>query len=319
MINLLLIIFSTLNFSFAIDDQCSYFKYCGSNKNNTQSSSQSIPSASMASSFNPSNISKIKGVGLEAIVQPNNPLGYNIVSGTGKFGGALISPTLENSFFGNRSIELDEVYMERRAEKKRYKDKKFNVALGINITTKKNYSLDLGVSLKYNPKIKKVNPGIGISTSILFLNLGYAYYKDDAYIDFGSRINNTTGVPYATIYGAPTYKEKFSVQTFSIGTKIGSLALDIGQIKTHYNFYNSDTTIRIYSSAYNYKNFLFNLAFRNEDSPNMKEVDHMLVPERKQNDIYFGVQYLINNHLLVGMGYNNFLLKELAGTITIYL
>lgn len=320
MINILLFILTTLNLSWAQqDDHCSYFKYCGSNSS-SQSSSKSHPSTSIASAFNPSNISKFKGIGLETLVQPNNSLGFNLASGTGKFGGALISPTLENGFFGNRSIELEQDFLQRRIDKKRYKSKKLSVALGINIVRQKKFTFDLGVSLKRHSIIKKINPGIGISSTIGFLNLGYSYYKDDSHLELGNSINPRTNVEYAAELGGPIYREAFSVQTFSIGTRVGNLSLDYGRISTEYKFYQKyPTGINIYSAAYNYGNFLFNIGYRQENSPNMKEENQMLVMRATETDFYFGTQYLFSKYLVLGIGYNTYLLNEISGTVTIFL
>jgi hypothetical protein len=305
--------------SFAFDDHCSYFKYCGSS-GGSQSSAKSHPTTSISSAFNPSNISKITGIGLETIIQPSNPLGFNLASGTGKFGGALISPTLENGFFGNRSIEIEDVYLQRVIDSKRYKSNKLNIALGTNLVQKNNFSLDIGISLKRNNKIKKINPGIGISSSVSIFNFGFAYYQDDTYVELGNYINPRTNVPYSVEFNSTKYQEKFSVKTFSIGTKIGNFAIDGGRIMTSYKFYNNiESTIDILSTAYNRGNFLYNLAYRKETTPNLKVVNNTLALVPDASDIYFGVQYMVNKHLLIGVGYNTFLLKELSATVTLYL
>lgn len=302
-----------------MDDHCSYFKYCGS-AGGSQSSSKSLPSTTISSAFNPSNISKITGVGVETIFQPSNKLGFNLATGTGKFGGALISPNLENGFFGNRSFEVDEIYLQRVLDSKRYDAKKLSIALGVNLVQKNNFSFDVGISLKRNTMIKKINPGVGISSSISVFNFGFAYYQDDTYTELGNYLNPRTGVPYAVQYNNTFYTEKFSVKTFSIGTKLGNFAIDGGRIMTQYKFYNNiTTTIDILSTAYNRGNFLYNLAFRKETSPNLKIVNSMFVMEPNKSDIYFGVQYMVNKHLLIGAGYNTFLLKELSATVTLYL
>ena len=317
MIKLLLFIPVILtHFAFAEDDHCVYFKYCGSG---SQGSSRSLPSSSTSANFNPSNISNVKGLGVETLLQPNNSLGFNLVTGNGKVGGAVISPTAENSFFGNRSIEIDEVYLQRRIDSKRYKNKKLNIALGGKIINQKDYGLDLGVSLKRNPDVKRINPGIGISARLGFLNLGAYLYTDDTKITFDEYRNPYNGLPYQVQYDAPTYQETFSVQTFSVGTKIKDLSLDWGMIRAKYDFYPEDTIINIYSAAYSHKNFLFNFAYRKEQSSNLKDERLGLVMERNKYDFYTGVQYFINRHVIIGASYNHFLLNELSATITLYL
>lgn len=318
MIAIILLFFSTIFQSSAQqDDHCQYFKYCG---NASQSStSKSHPSASSSANFNPSNISNIKGLGVETLFQPNNPVGFNLITGNGKVGGALITPTAENSFFGNRSIELDSLYARRRSEKIRYKSKKINVALGAKVISKKQFALDLGVSLKRNPEVKKINPGVGLSARLWIFNFGAYIYKDDTKLDFQDEVDPNSQIPYAALYGAPTYTETFTAKTLSVGTQFGSLSLDAGMIKTKYAFYQNETSIMIYSTAYNYKKLLFNLAYRKESSDNMKEDNGVLTSERVKVDYYGGVQYLWNGHLTTGIAYNHFLVKDISFTLTLFL
>ena len=313
--NFLLILLSTLSSVSAQDPHCDFFKYCGSGK----TSSKSHPNTSTSANFNPSSISSIKGIGLETLYQHSNPLGFNLITGNGKIGGAVISTNMENSFFGNRSIEIDEVYLQRRVDKKRYKNKKINLAVGFNITSKKNYSFDLGLSFKRNPDIKKINPGIGATLRLWNISIGSYFYKDDTKIELNQYINPYTNTPYSIEKNSTSYSETFTVRTFSIGTKFKNLSLDYGLITTQYDFYPSITDIQIYSAAYNYQDFLFNFAYRKEESGNAKDVDGNLKLEPIKKDFCGGIQYLINKHFLVGVGYNNFLLNEFSTTLTIFL
>lgn len=318
MFNIIFIFFSTIFQSSAQqNDNCKYFKLCG---NALQSStSKSLPSTSSSTNFNPSNISNIKGFGVETIFQPNNSLGFNLITGNGKVGGALITPTAEGSFFGNRPIELDYVYGQRRIEKKRYKSKKIHMALGTKLISKKEFALDLGVSLKRNPEIKKINPGVGLSARLWILNLGAYIYKDDTKLEFKDYVDPMTQIQYSNIYLANSYTETFTVKTLSAGTQFKNLALDVGQIKTKYDFYAHETSIIIYSAAYNYNKFLFNFAKRKESSDNMKENNGILTYDRNKVDYYGGVQYLWNRHITTGIAYNNFLVKDISLSLTIFL
>lgn len=247
----------------------------------------------------------------------NNPVGFSLVSGNGKIG-ALISPTLENSFFGNRSIELAEDTFRRHSEKVRYKNKKLNLAVGLKLFDRKYAAMDLGISVKRNPLIKKLNPGAGISARLSFLNLGIYYYKDDVSINLGTAVNPETGVVYSTFYNSATYKENFSVLTYTVGTRIRNVSLDVGVIKTKYDFYRSDTLIKIYSGSITYKDFLFNFAHRKEESPNPKFIDGFMLIQREKIDNYFGVQYLVNKHMMIGAHKNHFLLDDWSATLTLF-
>lgn len=250
---------------------------------------------------------------------PNNPLGFNVVTGNGKVGGALITPTAENSFFGNRAIEIDDVYAMRRIEKKRYRTKKINIALGAKVLKSKNYAFDLGVSLKRNPAVKKINPGLGFSARLWFLNFGAYIYKDDTKISLENYYDPYNQMPYYARFADLNYTETFTTMTFSVGTQIGNLSLDAGIIRSKYKFYLNETVIAIYSSAYNYKKFLFNLAYRKELSDNLKEKDGYLTMEREKVDYYGGVQYLWNKHVSTGIAYNQFLVNDISFTLTLFL
>lgn len=318
MIAIILLFFAYTPQASAEDEICNYFKNCGNASQSSTSKSQ--PSSSIAANFNPSNISNIKGLGVETLFHPNNPVGFNLVTGNGKIGGALITPSAENSFFGNRAIEIDEVYAERRRVKKRYRTKKINVALGAKIIKGKNYALDLGLSIKRNSEVKKFNPGVGLSARLWFLTFGAYLYKDDTKIELKDYIDPYTLMYYQTKYGgSPTYTETFTAKTFSVGTQVGNLSLDVGFIKTKYNFYQNETSIVVYSSAYNYKKFLFNLAYRKESSDNLAEANGILTFQRDKKYAYGGVQYLWNKNVSTGIAYNNFLVNDISLTLTLFL
>ncbi|MDD4974706.1 MAG: hypothetical protein PHY93_10175 [Bacteriovorax sp.] len=316
MIKLVFLLLYFSNTSHAEDqDLCKYFKYCGGS---SRKSSQSLPSSASAGNLNPGNISSVKGLGIETLYQPKNPLTFAIVTGNGRIG-ALVSPTLENSFFGNRSIEIDELLLARKLNKIQYENKKINLAIGAKILDKKNIGLDIGVSVKRNPQIKKINPGVGLSARFSFLNFGAYFYQDDVKVDLGNYVNPYTNILYSTTHQGTTYQEKFSVETYTVGTKIKSLSLDYGLIKTRYKFYQESTRISLYSSSYSYNSFLFNLALRKEDSPNLDFENGLMVIKRKKADIYYGAQYLVNHSIVVGLQYNNFLLHEWSATLTIFI
>ena len=296
------------------EDVCEFFMYCpGSSQ---RSGGKSLPSAIVSGQLNPSTLSKIKGLGLEAFYHPHNPVGFGLLTGSGKIG-ALVSANQENSFFGNRSIELDISTFRRYEESKRFENKKLSFAAGTGLYNKNRIAFDVGVTAKWNPDIKKVRPGIGVSGNAWNFNLGYSIYYDDTLIKFGDVFNPYTGNPYSFDYGAPTYKEVFVTQAYTIGTKLGELFIDYGVIKTQYDFYRESTIIHLYSFSYNKNKWLFNLAIRKEASPNMKYIDGFMVEQRKQNDLYLGVQYSYNKNLLLGAAYNKFLLDEMSVSVTL--
>jgi hypothetical protein len=311
---LLYLFFFTSTSAIAEDPACKFFKYCGGNGS---SNTHSTPSVATSASLNPANISKVKGFGLETVYQPHNSLGFTVVSGNGKLG-ALLSPSLENSFFGNRSIEIDDVQKARLLDKIQYKNRKTSFAFGAALIDKNNVELNLGLSAKRNPDVKIINSGVGLSLRLFSLNFGTYYYQDDVKIALGSYINPYTNILYSTQYLNTNYQERFTVATYTAGMRVKNLTLDYGVIKTRYKFYNEGTSIYIYSGALSSGKFLFNFASRKEASSNLQYAKGSMIIKRDKYDYYYGAQYLFNQHLIVGLQYNNFLLKELSGTLTIF-
>lgn len=291
--------------------------YCPGGRSSSRSSAQSLPNSGTAAGLNPSNIAKVKGFGIESIYQPGNNPTLGLVTGNGKVG-ALISPTQENTFFGNRAIEIDEVYAARRTDKKQFKNKKLSLSLGASLYSSKMVNLDIGVSAKRNPDVKKINPGFAASARFSIFNFGFYYTNDDAKIDLNNYINPYTGIPYSVFYNSPTYTEKYKMMTYTVGVQLNSFSVDIGHIKTKYNFYPEETLVQLLSLSYTRKKWLFNLAFRTEYSSNLHYDQGTLLQQRKKSDVYYGIQYLYNKHIMLGLAYNNFLLKELSGSLTLF-
>ena len=164
-----------------------------------------------------------------------------------------------------------------------------------------------------------MNPGAGTSIRWGIFNVGASYYQDDVKLKFRDLINPNSGVTYALEFGDDEYEERFNVKNYFAGIKIQNLFLDAGIINTHHKFYQDDTTIRLYSAAYIWRNFLFNLAVRQEESPNWRYTQHSLVDERKKNETYGGIQYSFNQHLIMGVHHNYYLLRELAASLTLFI
>lgn len=294
-------------------DDCS-----GVTKQIRRSSSASLPSSASAANLNPANVSFDRGFGIEAIYQPGNPVNFNLATGSGKLGGALISQSLENSFFGNRVLELNDVILERYEDDKQYKSDKLNLALGGKLLRRKYVTLDLGILLKRHNQVKNINLGAGMSGRLGPIHLGASYYKDDLYLELKDHIDPITGTDYGLSAGEDTYTETFKVQTYSAGTSFRNLAVDFGVIRTKYDFTDEKSVVNIYSASYYYKKFLFNFAIRNEINNSYKVVSDELKEQKSQNENFYGVQYAVGKHLIVGMNYNFYLLHEISFTSTLY-
>lgn len=283
-----------------------------------RSSAVSLPSPAAAASTNPAAVSFDRGFGIEAIHQSGNSVNFNLASGTGKMGGALISHSMENSFFGNRTPETDDVYIERLENKKQYRPQKINLALGKSIIRKSRLSLDAGVMLKRHSEIKRINPGFGLSGRIGPLTWGASLYQDDFVIKPVATYYSPTG--YTWTYKLEPYQEKFTVQAYTIGTRINYLTFDAGLIESRYELFDYKTKVSLYSMGLYYRNFLFNFGRRNEHSatPVYDYDTGAIKSERRKNENYAGVQVSLTRNIIVGIQYNFFLLRETSFTANLF-
>lgn len=289
-------------------------------KQSRRASAQSLPSPIVAASINPANVSQDKGLGLETIYHPNNPLAFSLVTGTGKIGGAIISSTVENSFFGNRVPEIGIEEIERRVADKRYESKKINTGFSFALFKNRKFGADLGIMAKYNQDTKRLSPGGGLSFRAGPINLGASLYKDDFRLKFKDLIN-PSGVPYSTIYGAETYDESFTVTNVTGGFRFRNFFFDVGMIQTKYKFENNEPSkIMIFSGAFTWDRFLFNLALRKETSaaPQFNYSEDVLEPKKDKSAVFGGVQYALNRFIILGVQYNYFLMKDVSFTGTVF-
>ncbi len=210
-------------------------------------------------------------------------------------------------------------YLTRRLNKKQYKNEKISLALGLSLIEKKNVSIDIGLSAKRNPDIKKINPGVGASARLFMFTMGAYTYSDDVKVNLGSNLDPDTGTAYSTYYNSPTYQETFKVYTYTLGMSLGRLSLDMGAINTKYKFYPLQTQVKLYSASFQLGRWMFNLAQRSEVSSNSAFGEGQLLYQNTKNDIYYGAQYLLNKHVLVGVAYNNYLLQEVSMSMILFL
>lgn len=299
---------------------CEYFGWncSGTPKSGGRTSSQSLPSQSTASNLNPANVRFAKGVGVETLWQPQNPLIFSLATGTGKLGGALITQSYENSFFGNRVIELDDDLLSRHLNNQRYNNNKYNFAGGMRTIDKPFLTLDAGIMGKYNKDSSRVNLGLGFSGRLGILTFGASIYNDDVKVDLKNAISPYTGEIYSTTYSGTTYYEQFRVEAYSVGTRFRSLTFDAGVIKTRYKFYTENTRIYIYSMAYSKNKYQLNAALRKEYSPQQKYDEGRMITQRRKDSVYLGAQYTVNRNFIVGINHNYFLMNEFSFTGSIF-
>lgn len=295
---------------------CSAFKDCDDNESATV---KSLPSSDLSTNFNSSNASQLTGFGTELVYLPHNGLGVSLLTGSGNVGAAFLSSNSENSFFGNRAIEIDEIYLKRRIDKKKYKTKKRSFALGVKIINEENVGFNIGLSVKRNSEIKKINPGGGISFRFGLFNMGASLFINDTKIELGDYVNPRTNILYKDEFKNSTYEESFLVKTFSAGLHFGFLSLDAGLIRTKYDFFPNSTSIVLLSGVMHFEKFNLNLAHRAETSDNLKEKNGKLHSGREKKDIYGGGKYLLSPNVHMGLAYNLFLVNDISFRLTILL
>lgn len=289
----------------------------GVSRQQRRSSSLSLPSPNAAAILNPSTVSFDRGVGLELMYHSSNPIAFSFVSGTGRVGAAMISPSQENSFFGNRLPELDDEFLERNQDRKRYDPNKLNLALGAKLIGQKHVGLDVGMIFKRHNKVKKINPGGGASARLGPFHLGASVFKDDFYLDYRGH-EDANGTPYTVLYGTNNYSESFTVRTYSTGLSYRGLSVDYAYLQSKTDLFSDDTLVRILSSSYRRGNFMFNLATRREDSGAPKFKSDKLIYSKSKNETYAGIQYSYNKFFIFGLHHNYFLLREMAASVTLF-
>lgn len=290
----------------------------GVSRQGRRASFLSAPNPTTAAILNPATVSFDRGFGVEAMFQSGNPVVFSAASGTGRIGGALISTSLENTFFGNRVSELDDSFLKRSKDKKQYKNRKLGLAFGGKLFRQKHFSLDLGFILKRHDEIKKINPGVGVSGRLGFLTYGASVYKDDFYLDFVGHIDPATNIPYTTLMGKEDYSETFTVTTYTVGTKYKGFSFDYGVIKSQYKYSDNDSNIQLFAGSYIYKNLMFNLAYRKEKSFAPLFEDDQLKYKENKSAVFSGVQVSLGKHFIVGLNYNYFLLNEFSLSSSIF-
>jgi hypothetical protein len=149
--------------------------------------------------------------------------------------------------------------------------------------------------------------------------VGAYLYHDDVKVDLRGKTIPYNGTSYTNRFGSDYYQERFDVKTLTFGTQIWNLQLDVGYINTRYDFYNRDTNILIYTAALNLKKVLLNYGYREERSPNLYYATNNLFPRQYKNFQYYGLQFIPTKRVMIGVGYNTFLLREISTTLTIFL
>lgn len=275
-----------------------------------RSSLQSVPGTATAASLNPSTVSFDKGFGVEMMYASGNPIQVAAAGGTGRIGAAVISTSVENGFFGNRTVELEGIYGKRIEDKKIYKSEKLTLATGFKLLRKNHFALDLGLMVKRHSELKDINPGAGLSATLGPLTLGASVYQDDFQLKLTDMMKYPTGTVYDLAFTEETYQERFAVTTLNGGLRLWACSLDGGIIRTKYKEYQDPSTIQILAGSCIFKRLRLMMATRTETSNALKYVDGELSVVKSERSNFWGAQGSFGKNFILGVSYNYFMLDE---------
>jgi hypothetical protein len=305
-----LVFFFSLAAQAEVDLEC-YFK---GNCSGSRRSSSNNPSTGSQVRINPSTVPTDEGFGLEGLFYKSE-VDVSLVRGMGRIGAAISPSNSEETFFGPPGFELDLEYLNRKQEARKLPNQKFNLSTAISLINKQGegldrYSLNFGVMAKYNKLTKSLNPGVGLSAVWGPLSVGGSFYNDETQIEPSA---------FYPLY-VDTIKLKYKVQTYNVGLFLSSLILDYSHLTLTSDDLQNPYEVSLISASLLVKKFILSVALRTEDSDRLAYNFDTKILETKQikNDYFGGVQYRINNNIMVGVFYNYYLLHEGSFSSTLF-
>lgn len=267
------------------------------------------PSTGSQVRINPSAVPTERGLGLEGIFYKNGA-DFSIVRGLGRVGAALSPSNSEETFFGPPGFEVPEDYLKRKIEKDKYPSQKITLATAFDVAKRKgsgiqSYALKMGLMGRYNQMTKNVSPGIGLSGIFGPFTFGGSIYNDEYQFDY--RSYGSTLQPVTT----------YQVQTYNIGIFLHSLIVDY----SHLQLKSTDiSTVNLLTVSLTVKKLILTASKRTEESarPSYDYANKILSSEQIKDEIFGGIQFNLNRHVMVGVLYNYYLLRELSATATLF-
>lgn len=284
-------------------------RYCGYFRGRSSSSSGGAPTRGSKVRINPSAVPIEKGLGIEAIVF-DGTADMALVKGLGRVGAAISPSNSEETFFGPPGIELPENFADRKTRQKKFPSQKLTLATAIGLISNKRsglsrFEVNLGVMGKYNRATKAITPGGGLSGVAGPLTFGYSLYSDQTQLDYG----------FYQVAKKPVVK--YMVETYSIGAFLNSLAVDYSILRL---ITNDISTTSVLTGTLLLKRWLLTLAARRESSvrPAYNYTLKALQIQRDKNESFAGAQFSINQHVMVGLFYNYYVLHEISAGATLF-
>lgn len=298
----------------AFAELCDHTKrYCGLSSGTT-SSAGGAPTRGGKIRINPSAVPLEKGLGVEFLYFDQS-LDFALVKGLGRVGAAISPSNSEETFFGPPATEIPEAFLERKIGKHKLPTQKFTLATAVGLFDNKRSGLkraelNLGVMGKYNTLTKAILPGGGITGVLGPFTFGYSAYKDQTLLDYEPYLVDLKQTVDA------------HVETYSIGAFLNSLAIDYSTLKevTSDQPTEQPAIVTVLTGTLLLKRSLITISFRTEKSDRPAfdfETQSLKVMESKQES-FFGAQFILGNHLMLGAFYNYYLLRELSVGATFF-
>lgn len=303
---------------------CDHAKeYCGHFKGNRSSSSPAYPSTNASININPSAVPTDKGLGVETI-HFKGEWDFALVKGLGRVGAAISPSNNEETFFGPPGFELPEDFLRRKEKQLKYPSQKFTLATAFNIFDNKKkglqrFELNLGVVGKYNRFTSTVLPGGGLSGVFGPITFGYSVYRDSYQLDYAR-------------YGLDWKPEiRYTVETYSLGLSLNSLALDYSVLRldsddddSHHSGSHHDNDevpiVSVATASLILRRAIATVSIRQEisDRPVYNSETRSLETKKVKGEIFGGAQVAVTEFLMLGAFYNYYVLREISVGATLF-
>jgi hypothetical protein len=287
-------------------------QYCGDFTGFARSSSGGggAPTSGSRVQINPSAVPLDKALGIEAIIF-DGTADLALVKGLGRVGAAISPSNSEETFFGPPGIELPDDYLKRKQNQSKYPSHKVTLATAFGLFANNRsglnrFDLNFGVLGKYNKLTHAVTPGAGLSGVLGPLTFGYSVYRDQTQLNYA-------------IYNDPQTKPvtDYLVETYSVGAYLNSVAVDYSILRM---VSNDIATTSVLTGTLLIKKSITTVAVRRETShrPSYNYSLQTLENNNNKNEAFFGFQYVIAKHFMIGGFYNYYVLHELSLGATLF-
>jgi hypothetical protein len=278
----------------------------------SSTSSPAYPSRSSNIKINPSAV-PLENIWGGEVLYYDGDADFGIVKGLGRVGAAISASNGEETFFGPMGYELDTDYEARLDQSKKYKSQKmaFAGAVGLYGNKKgglKRLQVNVGVIGKYNSKTEEFFPGGGLQIVGGPLTLGYSYSKDNYLIDYSSLFMQNINY-------------KYSVETFSAGLSLNSVAVDYSHLRVHLPYGAKMDTVSLLTGSLLLQKWILTAASRHESSSRPSydwNTRSLRYGERDKFETFGGVQFSATKVLMIGVFHNYYLLREISLGATLF-